>query len=153
MWPFSPQWHWPLPPTVGWVEGMYPGLCGSSWVSQGLEGKRPSVTHRQLFIAPGQRQKEKCVHTGTQNQAQEPSLASQGHKAQKPVKRGVLQFLHEKGEGDCAGEGLWQLSGPQCLPSVLGVTQGNFSLLDLFPLLLVCMFRDAHCFQYQHKES
>lgn len=116
-------------------------------------GKRPSMTHRQLFIAPGQRQKEKCVHTGTQNQAQEPSLASQGHKAQKPVKRGVLQFLHEKGEGDCAGEGLWQLSGPQCLPSVLGVTQGNFSLLDLFPLLLVCMLRDAHCFQYQHKES
>lgn len=95
---------------------------------------------------------EMCAHRGS-----EPGSGVQPCKpraqAQKPEKRGVIQFLCEKGEGDCAGEGPWQLSGPQCLPSILGVTQGNFSLLDLFPLLLVCVLRDAHCFRYQHKES
>lgn len=93
---------------------------------------------------------EMCAHRGSEPEAQPCKPRAQ---AQKPEKKGVLQFLCEKGEGDCAGEGPWQLSGPQCLPSILGVTQGNFRLLDLFPLLLVCVLRDARCFRYQHKES
>lgn len=123
MWPLSPQRHWPLPPTVGWVEGMCLGLCGSSWVSHGPGGRRASVTHQQLFVAPGQRQKEKCVHTGPQNQ--KPSLASQGHKHRSLRRRECSSFSVKKEKVTVQGKGPGNSLDPSACHQFWGLRRGT----------------------------
>ena len=116
MWPLSPQCPFQRRPLwCGWKECALASV-GAAESATDLEEEGPAWLISSCFTAPRQceRWEEKCVHTGAQNQAQGAQPCKLRAIGIEAWEEGLFQFLCEKGEGDCAGEGPWQLSGPHC---------------------------------------
>lgn len=111
----------PLPKeaTVVWVEGMCLGLCGSSWVSHGPRGRRPCMTHRQLFHCPKTvwaRGGEMHAHRGSEPSSGSPALQAEGNR-HRSLRRGSVPISLWKGRRWlCRGRALTTLQTPLLHP-------------------------------------